>query len=200
MLDLTGQTFGRLTVLSEFFVGVRRDRTWDCRCSCGSMCSVKQAQLRRGKTKSCGCLARELLVARNYRHGMSKTRTWNIWQGMISRCIHSSHTSYPRYCALGVTVCERWSGSFPNFLSDMGEAPDGLSIERKHGALVYNSENCVWATDREQALSRKTTRWVTHAGETLCLKDWAKKIEMPYLKLYKRFVMRGWSFERSIAV
>lgn len=133
-----------------------------------------------------------------YIHGQAKTSIWNIWQSMIGRCTQKGHTSYPRYGALGVTVCERWMGSFENFLADMGERPEGLSIERVGGAKVYGPTTCIWADAKTQALSRNTTRWITHDGETLCLKDWAAKVGMPYLKLYKRVVYRGIPFATAI--
>lgn len=116
---------------------------------------------------------------------------------MNSRCYQPKHTSYPRYGGAGVTVCNRWRASYLDFLFDMGERPTGLSIERIGGAKEYAPENCVWATAKTQALSRSTTRWVTHEGKSLCLKDWAKEVNIPYLKLYKRYVTLRWDFSRA---
>ena len=193
---IKGQLFGRLTVVSE--IAGPGQKKWKCQCSCASEVTVSQGHLNSGHTKSCGCLMVDVTVARSTKHGKHGTRTYQSWTSMIARCYYRGSTSYPRYGAVGISVCDRWKGSFVNFLEDMGEAPEGKTLERVDGALVYSPENCVWATPREQALSRKTTRWYTHDGKTLCLKDWAKEVGMPYLKLYKR-IARGWSFEEAIS-
>lgn len=197
--NLTNGVFGRLTVLSEAPLLNKKVRRWACECSCGAAVVVSHGALTSGHTKSCGCLRTDMVVERNTTHGECGSPTWRIWIGMISRCYQESHTSFNRYGAVGVRVCDRWRESYKNFKEDMGERPDGKSIERVGGAKIYSPDNCVWATPKEQALSRATTRWYTYNGETLCLKDWARKVGMPYLKFYKRVVCRGWDFERAIS-
>lgn len=196
--DLTGKSFGRLTVTGEAPMRNKKIRRWNCQCPCGVVLEISHGHLTTGHTKSCGCLRTDMLVERSTVHGECGSPTWKIWIGMISRCYQESHTSFNRYGAVGVRVCDRWLESYKNFKEDMGEVPEGKSIERVRGAKLYSPDNCVWATPKEQALSRSTTRWYTHNGETLCLKDWARKIGMSYLKLYKRVVCRGWDFERAI--
>jgi hypothetical protein len=198
MIDLQGQVFGRLRVVGEAARIRPNVRRWACVCECGEKCSVNQYNLTSGKTKSCGCIRLELTKNRSTTHGLSKTKTWCVWQSMISRCYHSGATSFERYGAVGITVCQRWKEDYLNFLHDMGETPEGLTLERVNGARVYSPETCVWASTKDQALSRRTTIWVEHNGQRLCLKDWAVKLNLPYLKLYKRYVVRGWDFQRSI--
>lgn len=195
-MEVLGRSFGRLMVLSE---ASDRKGYWLCQCQCGNTKLVSYQHLRSGKTKSCGCLRVEKTVERNTSHNMSGSRTYSVWASMISRCYCPGSTSFKRYGAVGVMVCDRWKTSFENFLEDMGEVPDGMSLERLNGAKLYSPESCVWATPKEQALSRKSTRWFTYGGKTMCLKDWATHLGVPYLKLYKRVVYRGWSFEKAIS-
>lgn len=202
MIDLTGRVFGRLTVVgpaSALRPGASNAR-WCCLCACGSETTTPQWRLTSGLSRACGCvrLGKISPINHPHRHGHAKSPTHKIWVGMISRCYQINHTSYPRYGAVGVTVCDSWKRSYLDFLFDMGERPEGLTLERLGGATTYSKENCVWATYKAQALSRKTTRWVTHEGETLCLKDWAERIGIPYLRLYKRVVYRGWDFIKAI--
>ena len=191
MEEIIGCCFGRLTVVNS------EGQSCNCLCSCGNRMTTTRWKLIGGHTKSCGCLRSELSAERLRTHGRSKTPVWYVWQGMHSRCRDPGNTSYTRYGAAGVSVCERW-GSFENFIRDIGERPEGMTLERRDSSKGYSPDNCYWATHKQQALSRRTTRWVTHDGKTLCLKDWAEMLGMPYLKLYKRHVVRGLPFTEAI--
>lgn len=197
MHDLSGSAFGSLSVISEAPRQGSR-RMWLCSCVCGSTKVVAQGHLKSGHTQSCGCLASAALVARNTTHGMTYTATYRVWRSMIDRCYTPSSTSYKRYGARGVEVCDRWRESFENFLADMGEAKNGLTLDRTDGSKGYSPDNCQWATPREQALNRRTTIWVEHLGKRQCLKDWATELNITYLTLYKRFVVRKKPFHEAI--
>ncbi len=93
-----------------------------------------------------------------YKHGWAGTPTHNTWTSMHSRCRDPRNTSYPRYGARGITVCERWE-SFANFLEDMGERPDGKTLDRLNGDGDYDPENCRWATKAEQE-ANKSNPWL----------------------------------------
>jgi hypothetical protein len=154
MLDLTGQRYGRLTVLN--FGSTR----WRCLCDCGEVTYVVTSSLRRGMTKSCGCLLREYLAyGVNRIHGhtsRSKTgkvsKTWTAWQNMIQRCTNLNYSRYDDWGGRGIKVCERWleENGFINFLADMGECPPGMSLERIENNKGYEPGNCKWATLKEQ--------------------------------------------------
>lgn len=188
-LDLAGQKFNRLTAVKRVELSPGRFR-WLCRCDCGNEAHVTTGNLRSGHTKSCGCFKGERVKVMNKTHGMVYTPTYKSWLGMRDRCNCPNNSSYPRYGGRGITICERWD-SFEAFLSDMGEAPPGNSIERIDNNKGYCPENCRWATKKEQALNRRTTRWVTAHGRTLPLKQWAELTGEPYLRLYKRFKRLG---------
>jgi hypothetical protein len=89
--------------------------------------------------------------------GMSQTRVYRIWRGMLARCLNERSASYHYYGGRGITVCERWM-TFENFLKDMGHPPDGRSLDRKNNNGNYEKRNCHWATRLEQAFNRRPTR------------------------------------------
>lgn len=91
---------------------------------------------------------------------MSNTPTYYSWASMLARCINENDPAYPRYGGRGITVCDRWIGKegFKNFLTDMGEKPDGRSLDRTDNGRGYEPSNCRWATRKEQAAN---TRHVT---------------------------------------
>src|SRR5690625_2385516 len=115
---------------------------WECLCDCGESCEVSLANLTHGSTKSCGCYRRNF----KRKHGMTDTPTYRSWQKLLSRDRYESYAEWHG----DVTVCERWDpskgGTFANFLEDMGERPDGCTINRINGAKEYSKENCEWAT------------------------------------------------------
>jgi hypothetical protein len=127
--DLTGKTFGRLTVLG------RREKPplrWVCSCSCGGTNDrVTTPGLRKGIVRSCGCLNREVAATQKYnlKHGMHKTQQYRAWAGMIRRCSPTSKDA-PCYFQRGIRVCAAWK-DFKTFLADMGERPTAAhSLER----------------------------------------------------------------------
>ena len=157
MYNLIGQTFGRLYVLERNHAvsGKNREANWFCRCECGNITSVRSYLLRKGHTKSCGCLVIEHAAQMNPpKHGMYNTPTYHTWEGMKQRCLNPEATRYPDYGAKGITVCERWR-IFENFLEDMGERPEGKTLDRINPFGDYEPNNCRWATPKEQANNQR---------------------------------------------
>jgi hypothetical protein len=154
--DLTGSTFGRLSVRQ--FAGIDRHFAWWwCVCECGNEVKVRGVRLVQGITKSCGCLRREhmLRVRRSTAtHGLSNTPEYNSWQALQQRCYNPNRRYYNRYGGRGISVCSRWRGpgGFDNFLADMGPKPGPeYWIERMKNDGNYEPGNCKWATPIEQA-------------------------------------------------
>ena len=125
-------------------------------------------------------------------------REYRIWCGMKSRCYAPCNANMGHYQKLGIQVCDRWRNSFQAFMEDMGECPEGCSIDRIDGNGDYEPDNCRWATNAEQVRNRSLTRWFTIDGETMCLRDWADKLGIDYNVLHHRMAAGGHSFEDAI--
>lgn len=161
-IDITGQRFRRL-VAKEFLENdICVNKRWLCECDCGNMTRVTLGDLKNSKVKSCGCLAKEVTTARNYKHGHSKregnTGTYISWLAMHTRCNNPKATDYEYYGGRGIKICERWNSSFDNFLADMGEKPKGLTIDRIDNSGNYEPGNCTWATRHHQMQNTRFTR------------------------------------------
>lgn len=153
-----GTEFGRLVVLDKAPSGMNR---WVCGCECGNTVVLCANKLRSGNNKSCGCLKRTVLGDAVRKHGRANSRitgyadrTYGIWQAMRGRCLNPNNVRWAAYGGRGIKICKRWE-KFENFLSDMGEAPPGLTLERKDVNGDYKPSNCCWATWLEQARNKR---------------------------------------------
>lgn len=137
----------------------------------------------------------------NTKHGAAgrgkKTKTYRTWESMHRRCYLPSQDSYKDYGGKGVGISYAWH-KFENFVRDMGEQPETLTLDRKNPLLGYSAENCRWATLTEQARNKSTTRWLDYAGEKLCLAEWAERINVKPKTLRARLDDYGWSVERAL--
>lgn len=149
-----GDIFGKLTVLTELepieYESGAKGRRVACLCECGERTTALLAHLRSGATTSCGCNART--------HGHTRggrSPTYICWMAMRARCANPKDPGFGYYGGRGITVCDRWRGSFENFLADMGERPEGLTLDRVDNSGNYEPGNCRWATWSEQNLNRR---------------------------------------------
>jgi hypothetical protein len=192
-VDLIGQKFGQLTVTEK--IGLVNGRTlWRLVCACGQVVERETGALRRKRRppQSCGCRRHIGALGRRWKHGHSKrartppTPTYMAWTSMKARCEKPTHVSWATYGGRGITVCERWQ-DFSNFLADMGERPDGLSLDRIDVNGNYEPGNCRWATDREQNTNRRTVMLV----DGISLKHYAELHGIPYSSLNNAVKRRG---------
>lgn len=163
IIDLTGQVFGRLTVICKP-ENIEKS-TWLCKCSCGSdkEVYVVGADLRRGNTKSCGCLHKELsserIVNFSTKHGYSGNPLHNIWKSMKQRCYNPKNKGYKNYGGRGITVCDRWLESFENFFEDVSEGYEkGLQLDRRDNDGNYEPENVRWTTSSQNNMNSRSRR------------------------------------------
>ena len=171
--DITGQTFERLTAIEYIKAG-----KWRCRCVCGEIKTINGGDLKRGKVRSCGCLATEYQKSGDGRrtHGMALSPEYRSCSGMIMRCTQPKTNGYYRYGGRGIKVCERWLNSFENFYEDMGSRPLGTSIDRINNDGNYELGNCRWTDDFTQAANTSTAVLVTANGKTMPVDAWAREL------------------------
>ena len=155
IVDITGRRFGRLVAVRLTTERRSKQCVWECICDCGKAVLVPAGSLRQGSKKSCGCLLRGSRRCRS--HGMSGSPTYKSWEAMKQRCSNPNNTRYADYGGRGITVCDRWQ-SFEHFLQDMGERPDGTTLDRVDNNLGYCPENCCWSTPKQQCSNRRKPR------------------------------------------
>lgn len=201
--DITGNKYGRLTVLglAERHIKFKnKDSYWLCQCACGKEKIINAGALKRGVTKSCGCLNIEktiLMSKNNITHGKTNTREYSCWRGMMRRCHDEKVKDYPRYGAVGITVCDEWH-KFENFYAALGDAPSkSHSLDRIDGTLGYFPGNVKWSTSKEQANNRKSNVLLTFDGRVQNVVDWASELGVKAHLIYDR-LYAGWSVEDAL--
>lgn len=162
-IDISGKKFGRLLAIRRHGVDGQRLATFWCICDCGSEGVFTGRSLRSGSTKSCGCLKKEMVRYRNFRHGHAQrngsTPEYAIWNSMRKRCRDPNDMAYMNYGGRGITVCKEWMEDFMQFYSDMGPRPDSrYSIDRIDNDEGYSPSNCRWATRSQQNRNTRAVR------------------------------------------
>lgn len=191
--DLTGQRYGKLTVLSLDEERTKRKSYWVCLCDCGNKKTVRGDSLQDNKTLSCGCLKKEqdkVNLTKNHKGRISKSRLYKIWLGMKSRCNNPNSKTYLRYGSKGVKVCDEWNHNFDNFKEwslNCGYRED-LTIDRINPRGNYHPNNCRWASLKDQANNRTSNVYVKDSGSLLTLTQYAKKNKLSYASLQSKHV------------
>jgi hypothetical protein len=198
VLDISGQTFGRLTVVS--FIGLKnRKAVWSCLCACGNSKETLAASLKNGIAQSCGCLKSEMIIARNKgsaTHRMKEHQLYPTWVMMRSRCNRPKDTQYHNYGARGIRVCAEWD-DFSVFVDQMGNRPERTTLDRINPNAGYSRENCRWATAAEQSRNTRINRVVAFEGESRCITEWSEITGIEKTVLASR-LNRGWSVEQAL--
>ena len=196
-----GERFGRLTVLRlvETPADYRGNDTRfvECICDCGTLKNLSLAAIK-GATTSCGCAHHEMLVKRNTSHGMTKSKMYGVWASMINRCHNKRVKCYPNYGGRGVSVCDRWKQSFESFYQDVGDAPEGKSLDRVDNDGPYSPENVRWATQQQQAENSRKAVKVGAFGKTQSPRKWSEEFGVPASVIRGR-LKTGWSPEDAVS-
>jgi len=191
LINVTGNRFGRLVAIRRHHIKNKK-AYWLCKCDCGREHIANVAHLRNGDTKSCGCLHRS-------QNGLSGTRTYKSWSCMVRRCSINTSNRWKHYGGKGVTVCDRWKSSYSNFLEDMGERPDGKTLDRIDTGGDYCKENCRWLTPKEQGRNKKNNKLVTHNNKTATLAEWQEITGIDADTLSWR-LKSGWTDEEALTL
>ena len=186
-LDITGQRYGRLVVVKPLET-INKITRWLCKCDCGNEVAVATRSLRTGYTRSCGCLHTEIRKKQHFKHGMTGSRLYYIWQGMKRRCYNKNSQKYHLYGGRGITVCEKWRSDFEEFYqwSISNGYKNGLTIDRINNKEGYSPSNCRWVTQADQTRNTCRNHWLSFNGKTMVLQDWAKEYNMSAVTLLKR--------------
>jgi hypothetical protein len=204
-VDLTGQRFGRLVVLSCSGRNDVQQALWELRCDCGNTVSgMTTDRLRGHHTRSCGCLQREAVAATGRAcktHGCSRMPDYAIWKAMVNRCNNPDCKNYHLYGGRGIKVCDRWQGETGPafFMADMGPRPSKKhSIDRypnQNGN--YEPKNCRWATAKQQANNSRANRLIECGGETMTIAEWAERTGLARSKISYRLA-HGWTASEAL--
>lgn len=205
-LDLTGNRYGRLTpvkCVGHYRDGGGRFRVqWKCLCDCGKYKVINGEALRSGFTKSCGCLRVDVSSTVNKTHGATtegkRPREYTAWARMKHRCYNPKSPKFGIYGGRGIRVCKRWLNSYPNFISDLGECPPGLTLDRIDVNGNYTPSNCRWATPRQQSNNRRNNRFIKFKGMVKTLAQWADEVGVGQSTIWHR-LRRGLSLARAFS-
>ena len=198
-IDLTGQKFGRLTVIER---DIERDNIrkaegkkpktyWFCKCECGNITSVESVSLRSGATTSCGCYGKEQRLKAQTKHGLSGTRIKRIYYNMLSRCYNPKTPKFKNHGGRGIKVCDEWLGEngFINFVNwAMSNGYDEeLTLDRIDNDGDYSPDNCRWADEETQHKNRRITLYIEYNGEKKTVQEWSKELGITKNTIYGRY-------------
>jgi len=199
-LNLKGKKFGKITVIQEL-ESDKRFSKWKCICDCGKEKDIIGCLLTRKKgVKSCGCATIQRNKETHIKHGKRTSKVYNIWQGMKARCLRKTASQYKYYGGKGIQVCDEWL-KFENFYKDMGDPPEGKSLDRIDSGKGYFKENCKWSTIKEQNSNRKTVIKIFYNGSEQTLYDlwsqFAKPLGLHYSTMKDR-LDKGLSIDQCL--
>ena len=198
--DITGQRFGRLTVIENVGRDKHRQVIWRCKCDCGKETIIRGYSLRSGNTQSCGCLQDEVREKTHRTHGGVRTRLYTIWGGMKTRCLSPNEPCYQYYGGRGIKVCNEWLSfdAFREWALSHGYRDD-LTLDRINVDGNYEPSNCRWLTIQEQQSNKRSNRVIEFNGESHTLQEWANLIGISHATLIER-IERWGSIQEALTI
>lgn len=196
LIDLVGQRFGKWTVLSRASNGKNRQARWLCRCDCERENIVAGIDLRNGHSKGC----RSCQVSRrSIKHGLRRTRIYNVWTCMINRCENPNFIYYKNYGGRGIKICLEWRNSvvaFYNWATANGYKEE-LQIDRINNNGNYEPSNCRFVTQAMQQRNTRYTKFIAINGETKPMCEWAELAGLSEQTLWNR-INANWPENRLL--
>lgn len=200
LVEMIGRKFGRLTVMRR-----ARHRSpkpyWHCQCECGKSKVINGTSMRRGLTRSCGCLQREIARdsrARGAKHGLYRHPLYNVFMKIKDRCENQRAQAFHRYGGRGIRCLFSNAEEFIAWGMASGYRT-GLTVDRKDNDGHYSADNCRLATYSMQARNRNDNRILTVGGESRCVKDWSEITRINYATIYSR-LRRGVTPEKALGL
>lgn len=195
MTDITGNKYGRLTVIKFDHYNKFNNPYWLCECECGNKKSIRESLLKNGKTLSCGCYQKE----KSTKHGMRNKKLYNVLEGIKSRCLNPKNNYFYLYGARGIKVCEEWCSDREKFFSWALENgyKEGLSIDRIDVNGDYCPENCRWVDRKKQMNNTRRNVFITFNDETKTISEWASKFGFKPSLIRDRLKW-GWTIEKAL--
>lgn len=154
--NMVGMVFSRLVVLGLAGTDSHQKQKWLCRCECGNTVTPSTSDLTTGHSRSCGCSRKGNKASLS--HGMSATPEYRSWRAMKARCYNEKFPAYEYWGGRGIKVCDKWIDSFQEFYADMGNRPQGTTLDRIDNNGDYTPNNCRWATLTEQSHNKRTPK------------------------------------------
>lgn len=184
--SIIGKRFGRLVVVDLDHINNHKTY-WLCRCDCGNQKVIERAALTSGRTVSCGCYFKERFT----KHGLSRSRLYNIWYDMRERCDNINSDKYQHYGARGISICDDWKKFEPFAIWSLQHGySDDLTIDRIDGSDGYSPDNCRWVDWYIQANNTSRNHRVTYNGDNRTIGEWARLFGVKYGSLWAR-IRRG---------
>lgn len=179
--NLSGQKFGRWTVISKIDSENKKVSRYLCKCDCGTLRVVIASSLKNGTSKSCGCLKVETAAKQSFKHGYSRHPLYHVLSDMIDRCYNKNSKEYFRYGARGIKICDEWLNNRESFI-DWALANGyrkGLTIDRTDNNGNYEPSNCRFVTVRVNTNNRRNTIKTVLFGKEMACTDIARKYNLP---------------------
>lgn len=193
LIDLTNKKFGKLIAIK--YMGSSK---WLCKCECGNEKIIDGSSLKRGITKSCGCLNKNPLT--HIKHGLTHTRIYRIWADILQRCNNPKDTGYHKYGGRGIKVCQEWYKFLPFYeWATNNGYKDDLTIDRIDVNGNYEPSNCRWATIKEQSNNTRRNHFLTYKGVTKTITQWEEFLGFNNGCIRNR-INNGWSIERALTI
>lgn len=195
VIDITGQRYGRLTVLHLSETRYKKKVKWVCKCDCGSIKEIPSHHLRYGGTKSCGCSSHLYQVKT---HHLSAHPIFGSWARMMARCYKPTDSKFPGYGGRGIQVCDRWHDVTTFIADNEAKHRPGLTIDRIDNDGHYTPDNCQWATPLTQGNNKRNNFNITFNGRTQTLSQWSRECGIDHYTIWRRLRHHGWSVERAL--
>ncbi len=169
-----------------------------CRCDCGAQIVTSIIDVVRGKSQSCGCLAKEINREKNFVHGLTHHPFMRVFYDVRSRCYNPKDVGYHNYGGRGIKMCEQWKDNVKIFYDWAIENgwQQGLDINRINNDGDYEPTNCNCVTRKVNSRNRRVNRYITFNGETKCLSEWSEILQIGRSALNWR-LDHGWDIAHA---